>query len=79
MYVHADVAKFFKFESYDSNVKIAPININRFVGLVDESDEIKRLVKNFDGIVEDLLSLDKSEYTDKINVYKPSAESYSTN
>lgn len=76
-YVHPDVARFFKFECVDSKVKIAPININRMVGLVGDSEKVKDLGVNFDSIVTDLLSLDKNEYADKINTYIPSKASYS--
>lgn len=75
-YVHPDVARFFKFESVDSKVKIAPININRMVGLVDDSTKLKDLGENFDMIVSDLLHLDKNDYSDKINKYKPSESCY---
>ena len=75
-YVHPDVTRFFKFESVDSKVKIAPININRMVGLVDDSTKIKDLGVNFDIIVSDLLHLDKNDYSDKINKYKPSESCY---
>lgn len=75
-YVHPDVARFFKFESNESKVKIAPININRMVGLVYDSGKVKDLGKNFDLIVSDLLSLDNNAYSDKINTYETSSKSY---
>lgn len=78
-YVHPDVARFFKFESVDSKVKIAPININLIVGLVNDSEKIQDLGGNFDIIVADLLALDKNEYADKINGYTPPKASYSAN
>lgn len=78
-YVHPDVARFFKFECVDSKVKIAPININRMVGLVGESNEVKDLGENFDKIVADLLVFNKNEYSDRINSYIPSKEYYTTN
>ena len=78
-YVHPDVARFFKFECVDSKVKIAPINIARMVGLVDNSEKVKNLGANFDKIVDDLLGFDKNEYSDRINSYRPSKESYAIN
>lgn len=78
-YVHPDVARFFKFECADSKVKIAPININRMVGLVQDSEKIKALGEHFDSIVTELLSLDKNEYADKINSYILSEEIFNLN
>ena len=78
-YVHPDVVRFFKFECVDSKVKLAPININRMVGLVGDSEKVKDFCENFDIIVTDLLSLDKNEYADKINTYTPSKSSYIAN
>ena len=78
-YVHPDVARFFKFECVDSKVKIAPININRMVGLVNDSDRVMDLGENFDKIVAELLGFDKNEYSDRINSYRTSKESYAIN
>lgn len=78
-YVHPDVARFFKFECVDSKIKIAPINIARMVGLVDDSEKVKNLGENFDKIVDDLLNFDKNEYSDRINSYRPSKENYAIN
>ncbi len=78
-YVHPDVADFFRYKIIQLNVNIAPININRLVGLVNDSKEIKDLVSNFDIIVADLIDLEENEYSDKINTYIPSKESYIAN
>ena len=75
-YVHPDVADFFRYKINQLKVNIAPININRMVGLVDDSDKVKDLGENFDIIVADLLSLDENQYSDKVNGYTPNKESY---
>lgn len=75
-YVHPDVADFFRYKISQLKVNIAPININRMVGLVDDSDKVKNLGENFDIIVADLLSLDENQYSDKVNSYTPPKESY---
>ncbi len=75
-YVHPDVADFFRYKINQLKVNIAPININRMVGLVDDSDKVKELGENFDTIVADLLNLDEQAYSDKINGYIPSKTSY---
>lgn len=68
-YVHPDVASFFQFKVSKDKVKIAPLNIDRVVGLVFDSEKVKDLGTNFDEIVSDLLVLDEKEYSDKINSY----------
>ena len=78
-YVHPDVADFFRYKISQLKVNIAPININRMVGLVDDSDTVKDFGKNFDMIVADLLNFDEQEYSDKINGYIPSKTSYTIN
>ena len=78
-YVHPDVADFFRYKISQLRVNIAPININRMVGLVDDSDKVKDLGENFDVIVADLLNLDEQQYSDMINGYTPSKTSYTAN
>lgn len=78
-YVHPDVADFFRYKISQLKVNIAPININRMVGLVDDSDEVKDLGDNFDIIVADLLNLNEQQYSDKINGYNPLKKSYVIN
>lgn len=69
-YVHPDVASFFQFKATKDKVKIAPLNIDRVVGLVFDSKIVKDLGANFDAIVSDLLELDEKAYSDKINAYE---------
>lgn len=69
-YVHPDVASFFQFKASKDKVKIAPLNIDRVVGLVFDSEKVKDLGANFDDIVADLIVLDEKAYSDKINSYK---------
>ncbi len=78
-YVHPDVARYFRLEASDSKVKIAPINITRMVGLVDDSSKVKEFCDNFDIIVCELLAIDKNEYSDKINGYLPLKACYTVN
>ena len=78
-YVHPDVADFFRYKISQLKVNIAPININRMVGLVDDSEKVKDLGENFDVIVADLLNLDEQAYSDMINGYTPSKASYTSN
>lgn len=68
-YVHPDVASFFQFKATKDKVKIAPLNIDRVVGLIYDSEDVKNLGANFDDIVSDLISLDEKGYSDKINTY----------
>ena len=75
-YVHPDVADFFKYKISQLKVNIAPINIDRMVGLVDDSNEVKALGNNFDKIVDELIHLDENEYSDKINKFIPTEASY---
>lgn len=75
-YVHPDVASFFQFKASKDNVKIAPLNIDRVVGLVFDSEKVKDLGNNFDGIVADLLQLTENEYADKINQFLVEDGSY---
>ena len=69
-YVHPDVASFFQFKAARDKVKIAPLNIDRVVGLVFDSEKVKDLGTNFDNIVADLISLDEKTFADIINNYK---------
>ena len=75
-YVHPDVVDFFKYKINQLKVNIAPININRIVGLIDDSEKIKNLGENFDIVVSQLLNFDEQEYSDMINEYVPSETSY---
>ena len=78
-YVHPDVADYFRYKINQLKINIAPINIDRMVGLVDDSEKIKNLCMNFDDIVSDLLQLDEKTYTDKINNYKLDNTSFINN
>ena len=70
-YVHRDVVAFFQFTIIKSKVKIAPLNIERVVGLVYESETVKSLCENFDKIVGDLISSeDESAFADMLNSYR---------
>lgn len=73
-YVHPDVASFFQFKATKDKVKIAPLNIDRVVGLIFDSEKIIDLGSNFDCIVSDLLMLDEKTYSDKVNAYKVSIQ-----
>lgn len=74
--VHPDVVSFFQFTISKNEVKIAPVNIDRTVGLFYDSDSIKSLGVNFDSIVEDLKRLDENSYSEKINSYVISTEAF---
>lgn len=67
--VHPDVASFFQFAIHKNGVQIAPINIDRAVGLFHDSSDVKALGANFDKIVEELTQLDDTSYSDKMNGY----------
>ncbi len=69
-YVHPDVAMFFQFAAGTNDVRIAPINIDRAVGLFHDSPSIKLLGVHFDRIVDDLKGLDEIGYSDKVNGYE---------
>lgn len=73
-YVHPDVTSYFQFTINKNEVQIAPINIDRAVGLFNDSFDIKTLGTNFDKIVEDLKQLDEIVYSDKVNRYKVNIE-----
>ncbi len=75
-YVHPDVVAFFQFIISKNQVRIAPLNIEKIVGLVHESDTIKTLCSNFDCIVSDLTNLDENVFADKINSFMPEKSSY---
>ncbi len=68
-YVHPDVASYFQFTIIKNNVQIAPISIDRAVGLFHDSSDVKTLGTNFDKIVDDLKQLDEKSYSDKVNGY----------
>ena len=74
--VHPDVVSFFQFTISKNEVKIAPLNIDRTVGLFYDSDDIKSLGVNFDSIVEDLKQLDEISYSDKVNSYVLNKEAF---
>lgn len=69
-YVHPDVASYFQFTISKNEVQIAPLNIDRAVGLFHDSVDIKNLGTNFDKIVEELKQLDETSYSDKVNSYE---------
>lgn len=69
--VHPDVVDYFKYKMSQLKITIAPVSINRVVGLMDDSKSIKDLGVNFDAIVADLMRFDESEYSDVINRYQP--------
>ena len=66
-YVHPDIVEFFSYQADHNVVNIAPLNINRFVTLIFDSDNIKLLCQNFDTIVTDLIKMDSSKFSDLIN------------
>lgn len=73
-YVHPDVTSYFQFTISKNEVQIAPINIDRAVGLFHDSSDIKTLGINFDEIVDELRMLDETSYSDKVNGYDVSKD-----
>lgn len=68
--VHEDVARYFKFEAVEDDAKIAPLTIERTLGLFNDSDNLQQLGINYDVILNLLLTQKVQVYTDAINAYK---------
>lgn len=75
-YVHIDVANYFQYEADKKSVKIAPLSIDKIVGLVYESKSISELNNNFDTIVNFLINSNEQQYIDKINNYSVDKNAY---
>lgn len=73
-YVHSDVTSYFQFTISKNEVQIAPINIDRAVGLFHDSSDICSLGNNFDKIVDELKQLDEISYSDNMNSYEVNKE-----
>ena len=68
--VHVDVARYFKFEASEDEAKIAPVSIERTIGLFNDSDTLQELGINYDSILALLLTNKVEFYTDTINSYQ---------
>ncbi len=68
-YVHVDVAVFFQYQADKNSVKIAPLSIDRVIGLINESLSINELNQKFDTIVDFLINTPEQQYVDQINKY----------
>ena len=65
--IHWDVALFFKFCSKEFNSKLAPISIDAFLKLIENSPTLEEFKQNFDGVVNKLLSHNSDDYIDYVN------------
>ncbi len=65
--IHWDVALFFKFCSKEFNSKLAPISIDAFLKLIENSPTLEEFKQNFDGVIDKLLSHNSDDYIDYVN------------
>lgn len=68
--VHSDIADFFQYKSDREQLKIAPLSIERTLGLFRDSETLQQLGVNYDIILQLLLTQSVQVYTDTINAYK---------
>ena len=72
--VHEDVARYFRYEAKEGEAKIAPVTIERTVGLFKDSETLHDLGINYDQILDLLISQSVQIYTDTINAYRVSEQ-----
>lgn len=72
--VHEDVARYFRYEAKEGEAKIAPVTIERTVGLFKDSETLRDLGINYDQILDLLVSQSVQIYTDTINAYRVSEQ-----
>lgn len=65
--IHWDVALFFKFCSKEFDSKLAPISIDAFLKLIENSPTLEEFKQNFDGVIDKLLSHNSDDYIDYVN------------
>lgn len=70
--VHEDVARYFRYEAKEGEAKIAPVTIERTIGLFKDSETLRALGINYDQILDLLVSQSVQIYTDTINGYRVS-------
>lgn len=76
--VHEDVARYFRYEAKEGEAKIAPVTIERTVGLFKDSETLRDLGINYDQILDLLVSQSVQIYTDTINAYRVSEQTRQT-
>lgn len=69
-YIHPDVVEFFRFKAINDKVKISTLSIEKTIGLISDSENIKDLNHNYDSIIVDLKTLDAQQFVDKINTFR---------
>ena len=69
-YIHPDVVEFFRFKAINDKVNISTLSIEKTIGLISDSENIKDLNKNYDSIIFDLKTLDVQQFVDKINSFR---------
>ncbi|WP_111969253.1 AlwI family type II restriction endonuclease [Campylobacter hyointestinalis] len=68
--IHWDVALFFKFCSKEFDSKLAPISIDAFLKLIENSPTLDCFRENYDVLINQLLLKNTDDYIDCINKTK---------
>lgn len=69
-YIHPDVVEFFRFKAINDRVNISALSIEKTIGMIFESNNIKDLNNSYDLIINDLKTLTVQEFVDKINSFR---------
>lgn len=69
-YINPDVVEFFRFKAINDKVNISMLSIEKTIGLISDSENIRDLNSNYDSLIVDLKTLDVQQFADKINTFK---------